>query len=184
MEEYPDSCAVLVRRHGVYVWGDTWQKAKTMCECLDYLCDIATRMKLHGLDPTTKPMENNAAKGYDYNSRWFTREQTWATTRSAVWGLFYRLLKPCAGYFAWELLTCGVVKNRFARKANKSFGNAWERCQISAVIVEANWNLINNLVVLSFRFYKRSSRYCLQHESKFDQQTGTQSYSSCCAVCF
>ncbi|KAK2569029.1 Methylthioribulose-1-phosphate dehydratase [Acropora cervicornis] len=69
MEEYPDSCAVLVRRHGVYVWGDTWQKAKTMCECLDYLCDIATRMKLHGLDPTTKPMENNAAKGYDYNSR-------------------------------------------------------------------------------------------------------------------
>ncbi|XP_015767400.1 PREDICTED: methylthioribulose-1-phosphate dehydratase-like [Acropora digitifera] len=69
MEVYPDSCAVLVRRHGVYVWGDTWQKAKTMCECLDYLCDIATRMKLHGLDPTTKPMENNAAKGYDYNSR-------------------------------------------------------------------------------------------------------------------
>ena len=28
------------------------------CECLDYLCDIATRMKLHGLDPTAKPKEH------------------------------------------------------------------------------------------------------------------------------
>jgi hypothetical protein len=29
---YPNTCAILVRRHGVYVWGPTWQKAKTMCE--------------------------------------------------------------------------------------------------------------------------------------------------------
>ncbi|XP_036115195.1 methylthioribulose-1-phosphate dehydratase isoform X3 [Molossus molossus] len=45
MNEYPDSCAVLVRRHGVYVWGETWEKAKTMCECYDYLFDIAVSMK-------------------------------------------------------------------------------------------------------------------------------------------
>jgi ribulose-5-phosphate 4-epimerase/fuculose-1-phosphate aldolase len=30
MEEYPATCAILVRRHGIYVWGDTWEKAKTM----------------------------------------------------------------------------------------------------------------------------------------------------------
>ncbi|GFN98751.1 methylthioribulose-1-phosphate dehydratase [Plakobranchus ocellatus] len=55
MEDYPESCAVLVRRHGVYVWGESWQKCKTMCECYDYLFDIAVQMKTAGLDPTAQP---------------------------------------------------------------------------------------------------------------------------------
>ncbi|XP_072171714.1 methylthioribulose-1-phosphate dehydratase-like isoform X2 [Diadema setosum] len=55
MEEYPDTCAVLVRRHGVYVWGETWQKAKTMCECYDYLFEMAVMMKQLGLDPEKAP---------------------------------------------------------------------------------------------------------------------------------
>lgn len=58
MEEYPDSCAVLVRRHGVYVWGESWEKAKAMCECYDYLFDIAVQMKQCGLDPTSLPTED------------------------------------------------------------------------------------------------------------------------------
>ncbi|XP_024152042.1 methylthioribulose-1-phosphate dehydratase isoform X1 [Oryzias melastigma] len=57
MEEYPDACAVLVRRHGVYVWGESWEKAKTMCECYDYLFDIAVQMKQSGLDPSALPVE-------------------------------------------------------------------------------------------------------------------------------
>lgn len=32
MEKHPDTYAVLVRRHGVYVWGDNVHKAKTQCE--------------------------------------------------------------------------------------------------------------------------------------------------------
>lgn len=55
MEKYPDTNAVLVRRHGVYVWGLTWQKAKTMAECYHYLFEVAVQMKKLGLDPTLLP---------------------------------------------------------------------------------------------------------------------------------
>lgn len=63
MEQYPDTCAVLVRRHGVYVWGDSWQRAKTMCECYDYLFDLAVQMKQLGLDPTLPPDISNGGGG-------------------------------------------------------------------------------------------------------------------------
>lgn len=48
---YPSAVAVLVRRHGVYVWGETWQQAKTTCECLDYLFNLCVQMKQLQLDP-------------------------------------------------------------------------------------------------------------------------------------
>ena len=32
MDKHPDSCACLVKRHGVYVWGDDVQQAKTQAE--------------------------------------------------------------------------------------------------------------------------------------------------------
>lgn len=72
MDKYPDAYAVLVRRHGVYVWGDNVHKAKTTCErytspqtflqlvespdtnynplpSLDYLFQLAVEMKRLGL---------------------------------------------------------------------------------------------------------------------------------------
>lgn len=55
MENYPETCAVLVRNHGVYVWGATWEAAKSMCECYDYLFKLAVKMNKLGLDPMATP---------------------------------------------------------------------------------------------------------------------------------
>ena len=46
----PKSHAVLVRRHGVYVWGKDWKQAKTHAECYDYLFEAAGRMKQLGIN--------------------------------------------------------------------------------------------------------------------------------------
>ncbi|KAJ7213947.1 Methylthioribulose-1-phosphate dehydratase [Mycena pura] len=51
MKRYPDAAGVLVRRHGVYVWGSDWEKAKTQAECLDYLFEIGVKMLQAGLRP-------------------------------------------------------------------------------------------------------------------------------------
>ena len=48
--KYPKCNAVLVRRHGVYVWGDSWEQAKAQCESFDYLFESAVKMKGLGLD--------------------------------------------------------------------------------------------------------------------------------------
>jgi methylthioribulose-1-phosphate dehydratase len=50
---YPQTQAVLVRRHGVYVWGQDWMQAKTQAECYDYLFRAAVEMRRLGL-PTVK----------------------------------------------------------------------------------------------------------------------------------
>ncbi|KAJ3333544.1 hypothetical protein HDU76_006851 [Blyttiomyces sp. JEL0837] len=55
MQRHPNANAVLVRRHGVYVWGENWQKAKSMSECYDYLFEIAVKMKSIGIDPEQVP---------------------------------------------------------------------------------------------------------------------------------
>ena len=48
---YPKTCAVLVRRHGVYVWGDSWVQAKTHAECYHYLFQAAVDMRRLGMAP-------------------------------------------------------------------------------------------------------------------------------------
>jgi methylthioribulose-1-phosphate dehydratase len=45
----PNTFAVLVRNHGVYVWGKDWVQAKTHAECYDYLFAAAARRKQLGI---------------------------------------------------------------------------------------------------------------------------------------
>lgn len=49
IEAWPETCAVLVRRHGVYVWGKDVAQAKTQCESLDYLFQLAVEMHKMGM---------------------------------------------------------------------------------------------------------------------------------------
>jgi methylthioribulose-1-phosphate dehydratase len=56
MNAFPRTSAVLVRRHGVYVWGDDWVQAKTQAECYHYLFEAAVRMAQLGLDSKTRSM--------------------------------------------------------------------------------------------------------------------------------
>lgn len=53
IEKYPSATAVLVRRHGIYVWGETTWKAKIYNEAIDYLLELAIKMKQMGI-PTVK----------------------------------------------------------------------------------------------------------------------------------
>lgn len=58
---YPESHAVLVRRHGVYVWGRDWVQAKTHAECYDYLFEAAVRLRQLGVDPAEVPVTKGSA---------------------------------------------------------------------------------------------------------------------------
>jgi len=51
---------VIVRRHGVYIWGPTWQKTKSMAECYHYLFELAIKLKTcgYGIDPSVVPEDS------------------------------------------------------------------------------------------------------------------------------
>ncbi|CAD6253944.1 unnamed protein product [Miscanthus lutarioriparius] len=50
---YPKTTAVLVRNHGIFVWGDSWISAKTQAESYHYLLDAAIKLYHLGIDWTT-----------------------------------------------------------------------------------------------------------------------------------
>ena len=54
---YPETSAVLVRRHGVYVWGKDWIHAKTQAECYEYLFSAAVKLRNLGVDVSKPPQQ-------------------------------------------------------------------------------------------------------------------------------
>ena len=42
VRDSPDVDVVLIRGHGVYVWGDTWQQAKVRIEALEWIFQART----------------------------------------------------------------------------------------------------------------------------------------------
>ncbi|TVU25452.1 hypothetical protein EJB05_27948, partial [Eragrostis curvula] len=50
---YPKATAVLVRNHGIFVWGDSWISAKTQAESYHYLLDAAVKLYQLGIDWST-----------------------------------------------------------------------------------------------------------------------------------
>lgn len=63
---------MLVRRHGVYVWGKDWIQAKTQAECYDYLFEAALRMKSLGMSASLPqapmPLQNGLANSHGAQS--------------------------------------------------------------------------------------------------------------------
>jgi methylthioribulose 1-phosphate dehydratase / enolase-phosphatase E1 len=60
--KYPKSPAVLVRQHGMYVWGKTWEAAKRHSECLHYLFDAlieAHKLNVNHLITVPRPVTNS-----------------------------------------------------------------------------------------------------------------------------
>lgn len=49
IRKYPGATAVLVRRHGIYVWGEDVWKAKVYNEAIDYLLELAIKMHHSGI---------------------------------------------------------------------------------------------------------------------------------------
>ena len=53
IRDYPQCNAVILRHHGIHVWGTTWQQCKLMAEAYHYLMAMAVEMHKCGINPYT-----------------------------------------------------------------------------------------------------------------------------------
>ncbi|ODV63353.1 methylthioribulose 1-phosphate dehydratase MDE1 [Ascoidea rubescens DSM 1968] len=63
IERFPNTTAVLVKRHGIYVWGEDIWKAKIYNEAIDYLLEIGIKMIQNRIPLSSEDGEDVYDKG-------------------------------------------------------------------------------------------------------------------------
>ncbi|CAI5454320.1 unnamed protein product [Caenorhabditis angaria] len=66
IQAYPQAIAVLVRNHGLFVWGPTWESAKIMVECIDYLLELSLDMLKNNIPLVKEDVQPERQDSVDY----------------------------------------------------------------------------------------------------------------------
>lgn len=61
---YPRSHAVLVRNHGVYIWGSSWEKAKIHAECYEYLFKAVLECRKYNINIETTQSSDSIIRSW------------------------------------------------------------------------------------------------------------------------
>ena len=81
IQKYPNSNCVLVRRHGLYAWGDSWEQAKTQCESFDYLFESCIKLRQMGVDFSKVPTHGTYRVDEDMEGKERPRKPKPTTTK-------------------------------------------------------------------------------------------------------
>ena len=63
IRDYPQSNAVILKEHGINVYGKDWKQCKLMAESYSYLAKIAIESHKCGVNPYTKPRCGQFCRG-------------------------------------------------------------------------------------------------------------------------
>ncbi|CAI5725159.1 unnamed protein product [Peronospora destructor] len=132
IEAYPNTPAVLVRRHGLFVWGDSWEAAKRHAECLHYLFETALEMHKCNLDYTVSPVSASVkANGYSHERPGADGELSMAEKHKVVMLDIEGTTTPIA--FVHDVLF-PYVTNNVARFLEQTWDSPGTKADVTALV--------------------------------------------------